>query len=86
MVWLFCRHRDYLSCEVRTRRHRRGFEIVTYQTSKPVEIETHATEWAVQRRWEEINRQLRLDGWTEFSEWGTLERAHCELLSHSRSA
>jgi hypothetical protein len=64
MVWLFCRHPEYLSCEVRTCRQRRGFEVVTYRTSKPVRIEWYSTEHEVERRWKDLQRQLRLDGWT----------------------
>jgi hypothetical protein len=64
MIWLFHRHGDYLSCEVRTCLENAGFELLVERAGR-VHLEWYADEMQVERRWQSLNTELRRDGWNE---------------------
>lgn len=66
MLWLFHRGDEYLSCEVRTCAENPGFELLIARRGR-VEREWYPDAREVSRRWEDVNRRLRQEGWGEFS-------------------
>ena len=66
MLWLFHRGGEYLSCEVRTCVENTGFELLIARRGR-VDREWYPDEHEIARRWEDVNRQLRQEGWGEFA-------------------
>jgi len=66
MLWLFHRCGEYLYCEARTCLEDSGFELVI-ESADRVRCEWFADESQLTRRWEHLNRQLRLEGWADCS-------------------
>ena len=66
MLWLFHRGDEYLSCEVRTCAENPGFELLIARRGR-VEREWYPDAREVSRRWEDVNRRHRQEGWGEFS-------------------
>jgi hypothetical protein len=64
MIWLFHRHGEYLSCEVRTCLENAGFELLLERGGR-VHVEWYSDEMQVERRWQSVNTELRRDGWNE---------------------
>lgn len=62
MIWLFHRCGEYLSCEVRTCLENTGFELLISRPGK-VQLEWYPDEQEVERRWADVDRELRRDGW-----------------------
>jgi hypothetical protein len=64
MLWLFHRCGEYLSCEVRTCLENTGYELLIARAGE-VRLEWYPDEQEVARRWEDVNRELREEGWGE---------------------
>ena len=64
MLWLFQRCGEYLYCEARTCIEDSGFELVVKSTRR-VRREWFADETQLARRWNHLNRTLRLEGWVD---------------------
>jgi hypothetical protein len=69
MRWLFHRSGEYLYCEARTCLEDSGFEIVVESAGR-VRCEWFADETQLTRRWERLNRELRLEGWADCNRVG----------------
>ena len=66
MLWLFHRCGEYLYCEVRTCLDDSGFELVI-ESARRVQREWFADETQLTRRWDCLNRELRVEGWVDCS-------------------
>lgn len=64
MLWLFHRCGEYLSAEVRTCLENNGFELLIAQGGS-VRLEWYPDEREVARRWDDVNRELKREGWGE---------------------
>jgi len=64
MIWLFHRHGEYLSCEVRTCLENTGFELLISRAGR-VQLEWYPDEVQIERRWQYFRRELRRGGWGE---------------------
>jgi hypothetical protein len=62
MLWLFRRCDEYLYCEARTCLDDSGYEIVIESAGR-VRREWFPDETQLTRRWDRLNRELRLEGW-----------------------
>ena len=62
MLWLFQRSGEYLYCEARTCLDDSGYEIVIEADGR-TRREWFADETQLVRRWDRLNRELRLEGW-----------------------
>jgi hypothetical protein len=62
MLWLFHRRGDYLYCETRTCLTNAGYELVIESAGR-VRCEWFADAAQLNRRWDRLNRDLRLEGW-----------------------
>jgi hypothetical protein len=67
MIWLFHRHGEYLSCEVRTCIENDGFELVIARSSDR-KLEWYPDADQVTRRWERLQYDLQRQGWLELYE------------------
>ena len=61
-MWLFHRHGEYLSCEVRTCLEDAGFELLIARAGR-VQREWYPDERQIERRWEALSLELRRTGW-----------------------
>ena len=66
MLWLFHRSGEYLYCEARTCLDDSGFELVI-ESGRRVQREWFADETELTRRWDRLNRELRLEGWADYT-------------------
>jgi hypothetical protein len=66
MLWLFHRNGEYLYCEARTCLDDSGFELVI-ESGRRVQCEWFADETQLTRRWDRLNRELRLEGWADYT-------------------
>ena len=64
MIWLFQRHGEYLSCEVRTCLENAGFELLMSWANRQ-ELEWYSSEPELEIRWRVLRRQLQYEGWGE---------------------
>lgn len=64
MIWLFQRGGEYISCETRTCVHDAGFEILIARHGR-LTREWYADEHQLMRRWQDVNLELRREGWGE---------------------
>ena len=64
MIWLFQRHGEYLSCEVRTSLENAGFELLLSWPNRQ-ELEWFSSEGEIEIRWRILRRQLQYEGWGE---------------------
>ena len=66
MLWLFHRCGEYLYCEARTCLDDSGFELVI-ESGRRIRREWFADETQLTRRWDRVNRELRLEGWADYT-------------------
>jgi hypothetical protein len=64
MLWLFHRHGEYLSCEVRTCLDNAGFELLMAWPDGR-QLEWYPSETEIEARWRALKRQLQYEGWGE---------------------
>jgi hypothetical protein len=65
MLWLFQRSGEYLYCEARTCLDDSGYELVIEADGR-TRREWFADETQLVRRWDRLNRELRLEGWANW--------------------
>lgn len=63
MVWFFHRNRQYLRCEVRTKRESPRYEIVLEYPDGAVSVEAFDDERGLRARWDALQQQLQHEGW-----------------------
>lgn len=63
MVWFFHRNRQYLRCEVRTKRESPRYEILLEYPDGTVSVETFEDERSLTARWNALQDHLLQEGW-----------------------